>query len=102
MAKARGSVLPKDTLDLDDLRAPAGGARPQPYFHEQPTQNGDLKSRASATTLYLMPADHKRLRKIALEKGVSFQTMMLDAIDMLLAKEGEPPVERWDTRRKAR
>ena len=101
MARVR-SVLPKDALDLDDLRAPAGGARAQPYFHEQRAQAGDLKSRASATTLYLMPDDHKRLRKLALDKGVSFQTMMLDAIDMLLAREDEAPVERWDTRRKMR
>lgn len=101
MAKVR-SVLPKDALDLDDLRAPAGRGHAQPYFHEQPAQSGDLKSRASATTLYLMPDDHKRLRKLALDKGVSFQTMMLDALDTLLAQEGEAPVERWDTRRKRR
>ena len=101
MAKVTAE-LPKDARDLDDLRAPAGGARAQPYFHEQPVQTGDLKSRAAATTLYLMPSDHKRLRKLALDKGVSFQTMMLDAIDMLLAGAGEAPVERWDTRRRVR
>jgi len=55
-----------------------------------------------ATTLYLLPADHVRLRRMALERNVSFQTLMLDAIDMLLDRQGEPSVRRWETRRKTR
>jgi hypothetical protein len=59
-----------------------------------------LKERAAATTLYLMPADHRRLRKLAIDRDTSMQTLILDALDLLLARENEPPVERWETRRK--
>ena len=35
-------------------------------------------------------------------RDVSFQTLMLDAIDLLLAREGEQQVGRWETQRRAR
>ena len=102
---ARKPVLPPD-LDLDDLRtAPGAAARPA-FFHEQepavpaPLPGGDLKARATATTLYLMPADHRRLRVLAIDRGVSMQTLILDALDLLMGRAGQPPVERWETRRK--
>jgi hypothetical protein len=99
---------------LDALRAPPGAAPRPPFLHEQakppelpipapePAASQNLKDKAVATTLYLLPADHVRLRRMALERNVSFQTLMLDAIDMLLEGQGEPPVRRWDTRRKIR
>jgi hypothetical protein len=104
---ARKPLLPAD-LDLDDLRtAPGAVARP-PFLHEQvepaPALSagaGGLKERATATTLYLMPADHRRLRKLAIDRDVSMQTLLLDAIDLLMAREGQWAVERWETRRKA-
>jgi hypothetical protein len=63
---------------------------------------GGLKGRATATTLYLLPADHRRLRVLAIDRNVSMQTLLLDALDLLMAGEGQPPVERWETRRKER
>jgi hypothetical protein len=30
------------------------------------------------------------------------QTLILDALDLLMAREGQGPVERWETRRKER
>ncbi len=99
---ARKPVLPPD-LDLDEVRtAPGAAARPA-FLHEQTEQaptSGGLKERATATTLYLMPADHRRLRKLAIDRDVSMQTLILDAIDLLMAREGQAPVERWETRRK--
>jgi hypothetical protein len=65
-----------------------------------PAPSGGLKERAAATTLYLMPSDHRRLRKLAIDRDVSMQTLLLDAIDLLMAQENEAPVERWETRRK--
>jgi hypothetical protein len=47
-----------------------------------------------------MPSDHRRLRKLAIDRDVSMQTLLLDAIDLLMAQENEAPVERWETRRK--
>lgn len=63
---------------------------------------GGLKARAVATTLCLMPADHRRLRKLAVDRDVSMQTLLLDAIDLLMEREGQGAVERWETRRKER
>jgi hypothetical protein len=101
---ARKPVLPAD-LDLDDLRTAPGAAARPPFLHEQvgptPASSGGLKERAAATTLYLMPADHRRLRKLAIDRDVSMQTLLLDAIDLLMAREGQGAVERWETRRKA-
>lgn len=99
---ARKSVLPAD-LDLDEVRTAPGTATRPAFLHEQgepaPPPNG-LKERAAATTLYLMPADHRRLRVMAIERDVSMQTLILDALDLLMAREGQVLVERWETRRK--
>ena len=112
MAKSRQTLA--SDLDLDSLKAPAGAASPQRFIHEQParaasetlapapTSEGLLKARAVATTLYLLPADHTRLRVLASQRGLAAQTLLLDALDMLFAQEGQGPVERWETRRKVR
>jgi hypothetical protein len=97
-------------LDLDTMRAPPGRASGQPFLHERPVaaspaapgEGGLLKERAIATTLYLLPDDHKRLRHLCSERGLAAQTLLLDAIDLLFAQEGEGPVQRWETRRKVR
>src|SRR5689334_14620279 len=104
---AKKPVLPPD-LDLDEVIAVPGAAARPAFIHEQaeptpaptPAPAGGLKERAAATTLYLMPADHRRLRKLAIDRDVSMQTLILDAIDLLMEREGEAPVERWETRRK--
>jgi hypothetical protein len=103
MAGKPRTVLPAD-LDLDEVRATPGAATRPAFLHEQaepaPAPANGLKERAAATTLYLMPADHRRLRKLAIDRDMSMQTLILDALDLLLARENEPPVERWETRRK--
>src|SRR3954453_2602866 len=104
---AKKAVLPQD-LDLDDVIAAPGAAARPTFLHEQiepaspptPAPASGLKERATATTLYLMPVDHRRLRKLAIDRDVSMQTLILDALDLLLTQADEPPVERWETRRK--
>jgi hypothetical protein len=49
-----------------------------------------------------MPDDHRRLRVLAIERNVSMQTLLLDAIDLLMTRKGQPLVERWETRRRER
>jgi hypothetical protein len=66
----------------------------------EPASLGGLKERAAATTLCLTPADHRRLRKVAIDRGVSMQTLILDALDPLITRENEAPVERKKSRRK--
>ena len=65
-------------------------------------QTADLKAKAIATTLYLLPDDHRRLRRLAADREVAAQTLLLDAIDMLFARDGQGPVQRWEPRRKVR
>lgn len=121
---AKRTHLPLDLdIDLDAMAAKPGAGRPQTAFHETPAtreppvpppaatpataspgprQAADLKGRAIATTLYLLPEDHRRLRRLAADHDVAAQTLLLDAIDMLFKREGQDPVQRWETRRKAR
>ena len=111
---AKRPLLAED-LDLDAAMAEPGAGRPQASFHERPAPVVDaaptppsaddkagLKERAVATTLYLLPEDHRRLRRMAIDRNVSFQTLVLDALDLLLGREGELAVTRWETRRKVR
>ena len=82
---AKGKLhLPAD-LDLDTVVAKPGAGRPPAAFHEEPIvsppptsvtvpietiassglrQITDLKTKAIATTLYLLPEDHRRLRRL--------------------------------------
>jgi hypothetical protein len=76
------------------------GARSTPPSGIGDAGKGGLKATAVATTLYLLPADHKRLRRLAIDRNVSFQTLALDAFDLLLQSLDEEPVGRWETRRK--
>ncbi|SDB20204.1 ribbon-helix-helix domain-containing protein [Belnapia rosea] len=106
MAQRRSALFPAD-LDLETVQAAPGAGRPQRAFHELAQREtsileGCLKARAVATTLYLLPDDHRRLRRMAIDRNISFQTLMLNAIDLLLTHGGEDPVERWETRRRAR
>src|SRR3978361_1756119 len=107
MTRKSKTVLPAD-LDLDDVLTAPGTAERPAFLHEQPaptpapTTTGGVKASTVATTLYLMPADHRRLRVLALERNASRQTLLLDALDLLMADVGQPPVERWGTRRKER
>ena len=119
---AKGKLhLPAD-LDLDAVVAKPGAGRPPAAFHEEPIasppptsvpvpiettspsmpQIMDLKTKAIATTLYLLPEDHRRLRRLAADREVAAQTLLLDAIDMLFVKNGQGPVQRWEPRRKVR
>ncbi len=107
MIRKSKTVLPAD-LDLDDVLTAPGTAKRPAFLHEQPAPapasatTGGVKASTVATTLYLMPADHRRLRVLAIERNASMQTLLLDALDLLMADVGQPPVERWGTRRKER
>jgi hypothetical protein len=48
----------------------------------------------------LVPQRDRRLRKLAIDHDVSMQTLLLDALDLLMDREGQGAVERWETRRK--
>ena len=106
MTTKRKPMLPDD-LDLDDLRATPGAGRPQAAFHELPAVTsvegkGDLKARAINMSIYLLPDDHRRLRRLAADEDSSIQSLVLDGIDHVLEQRGQERVQRWETRRKVR
>lgn len=113
MASKRRPALPDD-LDLDEVRALPGAAKPQPPFHERPSPSISetipqqaqkvlgLKDKAINMSIYLLPDDHRRLRRLAADEDTSIQALVLDGIDHVLSQRGQEPVTRWETRRKAR
>jgi len=57
---------------------------------------GGIKAATIGTTLYLLPAEHKRVRRLALDMDVpTVHELLLLGLDRLLAEQGEPPVERY-------
>lgn len=56
---------------------------------------GGLKASTVGTTLYLLPSESKRLRRLAIDLDLSLHEMMLNGLDKLLAENGEPPVRRY-------
>jgi DNA (cytosine-5)-methyltransferase 1 len=64
-------------------------------------RKADLKSRSgikgstTGTTLYLLPAESKRLRKLALELDLSLHDLLLTGLDRVLAENGLRPVDRY-------
>ena len=113
MATKRKPVLPND-LDLDDIQASPGAGRPQAPFHEIPSASvstssssedpsrSGLKDKAVNMSIYILPDDHRRLRRLAADEDTSIQALVLDGIDHVFRIRGQGPVQRWDTRRKAR
>ena len=118
MVTRRKPMLPDD-LDLDDVRALPGAGRPQPPFHERPTAQVPeakvpqvplaqsermlgLKEKAVNMSIYLLPDDHRRLRRLAADEDTSIQSLVLDGIDFVLEQRGQERVTRWETRRKPR
>jgi hypothetical protein len=113
MASKRRPTLPDD-LDLDEIRALPGAALPQRPFHErastlasdekapQPQAALGLKEKAINMSIYLLPDDHRRLRRLAADEDTSIQALVLDGIDHVLQQRGQGRVTRWETRRKPR
>lgn len=113
MATARKkSVMPTDVdLDLEAMRARPGAAQSQPAFHEAPAPSPapapaaeavGLKTSAVNMSIYLLPADHRRLRMLAAAEETSIQALVMDGIDTVLKARGQEPVSRWEPRRKVR
>lgn len=83
------------SLDLGE--AVKGDAKKPRPFHEQPDQP---KQKTNPLTFYLMPADHLRLKMLAVKSGKSMQTIFMDALDQYLTEHQEAPLERWNHRKR--
>lgn len=57
---------------------------------------GGIKKVTVGTTLYLLPGEHKRVRRLALDLDVpSVHELILLGLDRLLADHGQPPIQRY-------
>jgi hypothetical protein len=109
---ARPGSAPARTTPVEDLPrpAPAAEAPPQPAgvpasvsppkqtedVAARPGRGGGIKASTVGTTVYLLPREHKRVRRLALDLDVpSVHELLLMGLDRLLAERGEPPVERY-------
>lgn len=52
-------------------------------------------------TVYLLPAESKRLRRLALELDMSLHELLLRGADRILAENGQQPLERYGAAPKA-
>jgi hypothetical protein len=99
MAKPRKSLIPLDLM-ASPAAASAGGRGPELPSPAPVRQapGGGIKSSTSGTTVYLLPHELKRLRMLALTTDRSLHALILDGIDLVLAKDGQPPLERYKAR----
>ena len=81
----------------EQANAPAPSAPPVPEPAAQPERAPvGIKAATIGTTLYLLPAEHKRVRRLALDMDVpTVHELLLLGLDKLLAEEGEPPITRY-------
>jgi hypothetical protein len=95
---ARPGGAPARTTPVEDLPRPApqppDGAPAEPGG---PKGKGDgIKASTVGTTVYLLPKEHKRVRRLALDLDVpSVHELVLLGLDRLFAERGELPVERY-------
>ncbi len=95
---ARPGAAPARTTPVEDLPRPAPPtiAKPAPEALTEQGRGGGIKSATVGTTVYLLPREHKRVRRLALDMDVpSVHELLLMGLDRLLAEWGEPPIERY-------
>ena len=95
---ARPGGAPARTTPVEDLPRPAPPPQPEESakLPAPKGKNGGIKAATVGTTLYLLPREHKRVRRLALDLDVpSVHELLLLGLDRLLAERGEPPIERY-------
>ena len=97
---ARPGAAPVRTTPVEDLPRPVPAASPAipaaAAGEPQGRAGGGIKAATVGTTVYLLPREHKRVRRLALDLDVpSVHELLLTGLDRLLAERGEPPVERY-------
>jgi hypothetical protein len=104
---ARPGAAPARTTPVEDLPRPASPspttAAPAPEPPAEQGRGGGIKSATIGTTVYLLPREHKRVRRLALDMDVpSVHELLLMGLDRLLAERGEPAIERYSPPRPKR
>jgi hypothetical protein len=95
---ARPGAAPTRTTPVEDLPRPPSpaAANTTPATLLTTKGKGGIKSATIGTTIYLLPSEHKRIRRLVLDFDVpSVHELLLMGLDRLLAERGEPPVRRY-------
>jgi hypothetical protein len=87
------AVMPKDD------QPPAPAPEPErvvtlPQYPPAPSRRPRLKERTHAISVYLEPPVFERLRVLAFEERTKMHTLMLEAVDLLLKKRGQPSIKK--------
>jgi len=83
----RGPELPAPIPDLS------------PAAVSPPPKGGGIKASTVGMTVYLLPSEAKRLRRLAIDVDRSAHDLILDGIDRMLAEHGQPPLARYQPAR---
>jgi hypothetical protein len=93
---ARPGAAPLRSTPVEDLPRPAVTDEASPPPSRADRIAGGIKAATIGTTVYLLPAEHKRVRRLALDMDVpSVHELLLLGLDRLLADQGQPPIERY-------
>jgi hypothetical protein len=65
-----------------------------PQYQPAPPRRPRLKERTHAISVYLEPPVFERLRVLAFEERTKMHTLMLEAVDLLLKKRGQPSIKK--------
>lgn len=69
---------------------------PPPAITSTEKPPGGIKAATVGTTVYLLPSEHKRVRRLALDLDVpSVHELLLLGLDRLLAERDDPPLTRY-------
>ena len=68
---------------------------PRATASSAPAEAGGLKATTVGTTLYLLPQESKRLKRLALDLDLSLHELTLTGLDRVLAEHGQPPIRRY-------
>jgi hypothetical protein len=103
---ARPGSAPTRSTPVEDLPRPALPAAPVlpeviPEPAKEPTPvassvSGGIKAATIGTTVYFLPEEHKRVKRLALDLDVpSVHELILMGLDRLLEERGERRLERY-------
>src|SRR3954451_2494876 len=85
---ARAGGAPARSTPIEDIPRPAVAAAEE--------RTGGIKQATIGTTVYLLPEEHKRLKRLALDLDLpTVHELLLTGIDRLLHERGEPPLVRY-------
>ena len=103
---ARPGAAPSRSVPVEDFPRPtltSQGGTPSAASPSEPAAAargdrvpGGIKAATIGTTVYFLPTEHKRVRRLALDlDAASVHELLLLGLDRLLAELGEPPLIRY-------